>query len=303
MVNKLRSTVILFFVIVFFAIILGYNSSVNANSAIPESNFIYFYVKNIPENAKVTLLIENGENILRKVYHFDGTVSSLLDYEYVDATVYDGNWYKVTDTEYSFRELEYNSKNKSAKYILSYDYGIIHNVKILVETDNGNIISDILNYKQYIQEKYGYNNSKNIVVFDCNTGIISTHIGFNVLLEYLLAMITTVIIELLIAILFKLKKYFKTIIITNILTQIILHTITFILFTFVLHYNFIILLLLEFIIWYLEYRIYIKYFENIEKTKIIKYVITANLISFILPMLIINFKSILINIHDFISDL
>lgn len=100
-----------------------------------------------------------------------------------------------------------------------------------------------------------------------------------------IAIIFTIIVELLIAWLMKFKHY-KLVIFTNLVTQIFLQIVTIILYSdpFISLSSFI--FIVEIIIMIMEYKIYANKIEDISKKKIFLYTFVANLITYALPLFI-----------------
>ena len=116
--------------------------------------------------------------------------------------------------------------------------------------------------------------------------LIDTMSGSLIILS-LIAMLITITAELIIAKLMKIKHY-RIILITNILTQLFLHINTINLFSI---YTFktqpIVIIFLEFIIWFTEYIIYSVTFSDCSKKKIFTYVMIANIITFATPYIVL----------------
>lgn len=109
----------------------------------------------------------------------------------------------------------------------------------------------------------------------------------NVINLSLIAMVITILIELIIARFMKIKHY-KIIFFTNIITQLFLHINTINLFSLNTYdRESIITIFLEFIIWFVEFLIYMMMFSECNEKKIFTYVMLANIVTFIAPYIIL----------------
>lgn len=109
----------------------------------------------------------------------------------------------------------------------------------------------------------------------------------NVINLSLIAMVITTSIELIIARFMKIKHY-KIIFFTNIITQLFLHINTINLFSLNTYDREpIITIFLEFIIWFVEFLIYMMMFSECNEKKIFTYVMLSNIVTFIAPYIIL----------------
>ena len=173
---------------------------------------------------------------------------------------------------YGDLEGEYNEETEYMVHRFSY-HEVPKTFKIIVQYEDGEIVvSNVINTKQFWSE----------VSLDLSTGKVSDipHVSYS-FLQLIFLIILTVIIELFIAILFKIKEY-KIIIKVNILTQLILHFI--LLVTFgklncrVWYYEF---YLLEILIVFIEFYFYRIYLKNYTSKKLFIYSVVANIITFV----------------------
>lgn len=109
----------------------------------------------------------------------------------------------------------------------------------------------------------------------------------NVINLSLIAMVITISVELIIARFMNIKNY-KIIFVTNFVTQLFLHINTINCFSYNTYdYEWIIIVFLEFIIWFVEFLIYTMLIPECSKKKIFTYVMIANIVTFIAPYIIL----------------
>lgn len=173
-------------------------------------------------------------------------------------------------------EGHYDEKTEFMVHRFSY-HAVPNTFKIIVQYENGDlIVSNAITPGQF--------NAK--VLLDLETGKVTKVPQVSYGFFYFLCLIAlTVIIELLIAKLFKFKDYIL-IIIVNILTQLVLH------YTLVSMYKIIsyktwymVFLLLELLVVIAEFSIYSFFSKEYSKSKLLTYTIIANIVTFIIGLL------------------
>jgi len=181
---------------------------------------------------------------------------------------------------------EFDQESKLMVHKFSY-VGVPKNFKIIMQKpDGGLIISDEVNLKQFNTE----------ILYDCQIGEIKQlRKGFFEGIKdqffdfnsdsFFYRVTVTVLLESLLALIFFLKSI-KTIIITNLITQILLNISLYVIY-FLYNSDFIkMLILLEFIILVTEFLIY-KKFIKVSNRKLLLYTILANTLSFIVGLKIL----------------
>lgn len=246
------------------AMIVSSHDTYEANSAVPHPGYIYIKVDNLPEGAAVDVLIKKNN----------------------------GGWYSVASSKLDLIKIA--QSGNSSEYVLGYRYLWLlkPDMRIVVKHSNGVIIAsgefnasesiiDIGEREDFsfsLNKTYDYNKSKEII-FDCDSKEFKINYRMATFFMYFLAVFITIGAELLIAVLFKIKRY-RLIIVTNFVTQVFLHLLTFILFTYIVPYSLAILFAIELFIWVIEYKVYRKCIKDVDREKIISYVLTANIITF-----------------------
>ena len=150
--------------------------------------------------------------------------------------------------------------------------------KVIVQYEDGEIVvSNVITTKPFWSA----------VTLDLSTGKVSEipHVSYSIL-KFIFLIILTVIIELVIAMLFKIKEY-SLIIKVNIFTQLLLHFI--LLFTFgklnssIWYCEF---YLLEILIVFIEFGFYKIYLKDYNSKKLFIYSVVANVTTFITGLII-----------------
>jgi hypothetical protein len=171
---------------------------------------------------------------------------------------------------------EYNEKKGFMVHSFSYR-DVPKTFKIIVQYENGDlVVSDVITPRQF--------NAK--VLLDLETGKVTKIplVSYD-LLYFLFLIVLTVILELIIAGLFKFKKY-MLIIKVNILTQLILHSILVYMFDIISYKAwFIVFLILELLVVIIEFYIYSFYSKEYNRSKLLKYTLCANFTTFIIGLL------------------
>lgn len=240
---------------------------------------ITIYVKNYKNRTYYLDLLTKNNNIRYTDFNDHGKYSNDIKnmpfYKYNE-----GGWMATHIRKqllYGHLKGEYNEKTGFIIHRYYY-HAIPKTFKIIVQEENGDLlVSNVITPMQF--------NAK--VLLDLQTGKVTKipqiSYGFY---YFLILIVLTVIIELLIAILFKFKSY-KLIIKANILTQLILH--------FILVYTFDIMnyktwytefLILEVLVILIEFLIYRIFSKNYSWKKLLIYTCTANIVTFILGLLI-----------------
>lgn len=180
---------------------------------------------------------------------------------------------------------KYDENKDMMVHNFSY-HGVPHTFKIIIQEPDGNLyVSDVITTNQF--------NSN--VILDRKTGEIEAVKGVyidllgndgGILRTVVISMLLTILIELLIAIPFKIRPL-KVVIWVNAATQLFLHTVLLSLF-FLRQYSMMntSFLVLEVCILVLEYFLYKKFADNVKKERLISYVIVANLSTFLLGLII-----------------
>ena len=201
----------------------------------------------------------------------DEIVSSYSSYK--DEPIYkyhEGNLYATTLRDFLLHgDVE---GNKSHTHKFTY-FGVPNEFKVIIQMSDGTIrVSDVIK-----KTSFDYK-----VTLDVDTMTIvgkSNHKVF----KFFGLLLLTIIVELLIAMLFKIKDY-KVIFITNLITNSLLQLA-------IMRYlpimgSMIILVIFELIVFVLEYLVYLKCLRNIEHKKKLAYTFLANLATALLTLII-----------------
>ena len=158
--------------------------------------------------------------------------------------------------------------NKKHTHYFTY-FGVPNKFKVIIQMPDGTIkVSELLEKKAF-----DYN-----VTLDVNDmKIVSENKDVNII-NYVKMLLITVIIELIIALLFKTKKYY-IIIITNIITNTLLQ------FAMFKNSSILLFVMFELIIFISEFFIYLRYIEY-DRKKLLLYTIIANIITMLLTFII-----------------
>ena len=158
--------------------------------------------------------------------------------------------------------------NKEHTHYFGY-FGVPNKFKVIIQMPDGTIkVSELLEKKAF-----DYN-----VTIDANEmKVVSENKDINIF-NYIKILLITVIIELLLALLFKTKKYY-VIIITNIITNTLLQ------FAMFKYSSILLFVMFELIIFVSEYFIYLRYID-INKKKLLLYTALANVITMLLTFII-----------------
>ena len=179
---------------------------------------------------------------------------------------HEGDWYATALRNFLLHGSIEGNANKS--HTFTY-FGVPNEFKVIIQMPDGSIkVSELLQKKAF-----DYN-----VVLDINDmKLVSENKDINIF-NYIKILLITVIMELLIALLFKTKKYY-IIIFTNIITNTLLQ--------FVMYKNSSMLLFIafEFIIFISEYFIYLRYIE-FDKNKLLTYTLLANIITMLITFIL-----------------
>ena len=158
--------------------------------------------------------------------------------------------------------------NKTKTHTFTY-FGVPNKFKVIIQMPDGSIrVSELI-------EKNAFDYDVTIDVNDMK--VVNENNDIDIF-NYIKILLITVIIEFLIALLFKTKKYY-VIIITNIITNTLLQFVMF------KNSNILLFLMFEIIIFISELFIYLRYIE-IDKKKLLLYTIIANIITMLLTFIV-----------------
>lgn len=239
---------------------------------------ITIYVKNYKNQSYFLDLLTKNEYIKYTDFNnhnkYSDDIKNMPFYKYNE-----GGWMSTHIRQHLlFGDLKGEYDEKTGFMVHTYSYRDVPNIfKIIVQYENGDlVVSNVITPMQF--------NAK--IVLDLETGKVSKvpqiSYGF---FYFLFLIILTVILELVIAKLFKFKRY-KLIIKANIFTQLLLH--------FILVYTFNIInyrmwntefLTLEVLIVILEFLIYKIFAKEYSWKKLLIYTCTANVVTFVLGVL------------------
>ena len=255
-------------------------------AAIEIPGYVFFKIYNIEETDKVDALMEvySSKSVsFEEIQKMNkGYNDELIKNNF--AMPYDENWYKVSDLYINFERVTYDKNDKTAIYCLSYHYDSwLDNIKILINRENKNIISEILDISKSIclDNKVDYNK---IIEFDCNDGKVESQFSIQRFLnglfnnngiKLIILGIIVVLLDLLILKKYKVNKK-MSITMLNILSYISIPIIFYFItkgthstmFSFML--QFVLFLVIDLaIIYYIQYRQLNK--DNINYRKILLY--------------------------------
>ena len=191
---------------------------------------------------------------------------------YIDEPIYEyheGNWYATTLRDHLLHgSIE---ENKNHEHRFTY-FGVPSEFKVIIQMSDGTIkVSDKIK-----KTSFDYK-----VTIDVNT-MNAVGVKNNSVLRFIGLLILTIIVELLIAMLFKIKNY-KVIVITNLITNTLLQ-LAIIRFLPIMG-SMIVLVLCELVVFIIEYLVYLKYLK-IENNKKLLYTLLANLSTALLTFII-----------------
>lgn len=283
MLKKYRIFIISILVICMF-MFWGLNYSSNADMGAKPS--ITIKLKNMnSQNYLIDLLVydETGENYSSQLnyngkegeqYHEDYNSLQTITVEELKVLHdinYDGWISEGTrwDAYLLFADCSGNGMNE---HCFSY-FGTPETYKVVVVLESGEIrLTDVINRTDFESE----------ITIDINDMEIIESGTVGISLKYILIpLILTIIIEIIIAFLMKIKNIkviFVANLITNILLQILLINIP---LSYILKF-----IILEILLFIAEYLIYTKFLKDISKSKILIYTLLANLITAILTFVI-----------------
>lgn len=162
----------------------------------------------------------------------------------------------------------------NSEYTHTFNYfGTPSKFKVIIEYKDGTVlVSDIIE-----RTEFNYD-----ITLDVNTMKISKTNSFNWLWGILLHIILTLVIEIIIALIMKIRDL-KVIVGVNLLTQVIFHVVVWVMSKvgmFAIYCNyFIVYAIMELFICTIEYLLYRKFLKTTEKNKILLYTVVANIIS------------------------
>ena len=214
-------------------------------------------------NYKIDLLSDFSD---KKEY-----IDDIVDHysEYKNEPIYkfhEGNMYATTLRNFLLHGSIEGNKNKS--HTFTY-FGVPNEFKVIIQMPDGTIkVSELLKKKAF-----DYN-----VTLDVNDmKLVSENKDINIF-NYFKLLLITVIIELLIALLFKTKKYY-VIIVTNIITNTLLQ------FAMFKNSSILLFIMFEIIIFISEYFIYLRYID-IDKKNLLTYTLLANIITMLITFIV-----------------
>lgn len=165
--------------------------------------------------------------------------------------------------------------NAKHEHLFSY-FGTPETYKVVIVYNNGETkVTDIIHRTDF---------SSNITI-DANTMNVDTKANStkssSSIKNITIALITTFVVEIIIALIMKIKNI-KTIFITNLVTNIILQlSLLYIPLSYIIKFA-----IIEILIIITEYFVYKRYFNNISENKVIGYTLLANLTSALLTFII-----------------
>ncbi len=229
-------------------------------------------LKNIEsKNYMIDLLTDLSD----KEYLIDEVASEYFN-NYKKQPIYnyhEGNWYATSIRDkLLFGDI---TATKDYTHIFSY-FGVPNEFKVIIQLDDGSLrVSKLLTRKDF----------NYTVTLDVNSmDVISDYTSLTYKVFSLIKVILiTLIVELLVAILFKIKQY-NIIVFSNIFTNLILQ-LAIINNIYILN-NIKLFVLLEIVVCILEFLIYLKFIKNINYKKLFIYTFIANFITAFLTFLI-----------------
>ena len=214
-------------------------------------------------NYKIDLLSDFSNN--------KDNIDEIVEYyrEYKDEPIYkyhEGNMYATALRNFLLHGSIEGNKEKS--HTFTY-FGVPNEFKVIIQMPDGSIkVSELLKKKAFDYD----------ITIDVNDmKLVSENKDINKA-NYIKLLFLTVIIELVIALLFKTKKYY-IIIATNIITNSLLQ------FAMFKNSGIILFLILEAIIFISEYFIYLRYLD-MDKKKLLIYTLVANLITMLITFIV-----------------
>lgn len=178
-----------------------------------------------------------------------------------------------------FVELKGKYDKKTGYMVHSYGYHEVPKIfKVIVQYEDGQVVvSNEITTKQFWAD----------VTLDLKTGKVSEipHVSYT-FMHFIFLIVLTVLIEVFIAIPFKIKPY-GIIVDANIITQIFLHIILLVTF-YLLNCTFwyILLYFLEILIVFIEFLIYKRNLEGYSTRTLLTYSFVANMITFLVGLII-----------------
>jgi len=246
---------------------------------------ITVYVKNMAtQTYYLDLLVKGDDNLYNKFNdRYPESYKELPIYKYRE-----GEWMAKQIRERTlFGSLNGSYREDIDMMVHKFTYfGVPKTFKIIIQYENGEI---------YKTDEITPNMFFANVVLDLKTGEIhvvkGSYVGYisnkiNLLRTVLIYMLVTILAELITAIPFKIK-YPKVIVLANLFTQIILHSVLITLF-YSRYYSIIYdaFLLSELLILFIEYFIYKRFTTGISWKKLLAYTFTANFITYTIGLFI-----------------
>lgn len=144
---------------------------------------------------------------------------------------------------------------------------------VIINNDTGETkITDVINRTDF---------QSNITIDIDTMGVVTKASSSRIIKTFAIALILTIVVEIIIALIMKIKNI-KTIFITNLITNIILQlSLIYIPIPYMITF-----IIMEILVILSEYLIYKKYFSDITKNKIISYTLIANIISAFLTFIV-----------------
>lgn len=183
---------------------------------------------------------------------------------------HEGNWYATTLRNFLLHgEVE---GNKSHTHTFTY-FGVPDKFKVIIQTSDGKIkVSDIINKKEF-----NYN-----LTIDVDTMKVAS-IGGSTIFSFIKILLITVLVELFIALLFKIRSY-NVVVITNLITNSLMQLA-------IIRYlpifgSLIIIIILEIIVFFIEYLTYLKFIKEIPNKNKFIYTLIANLTTALITFII-----------------
>ena len=216
-------------------------------------------------NYKIDLLSDFSDN--------KDDIDEIVEYysQYKDEPIYkyhEGTMYATTLRNFLLHGSIEGNKDKS--HTFTY-FGVPNEFKVIIQMPDGSIrVSELLKKKAFDYD----------VVIDVNDmKVVSENKDINkIIFNFIIVLLITVIIEFVIALFFKTKKYY-IIIATNIITNTLLQCAMF------KSEGLTVFLVLEAIIIVSEYFIYLRYID-INKKKLLIYTLVANLITMLITFIV-----------------
>ena len=243
-------------IIIIIALIFILFGTITVNADTGPKPSITIYLENMDTTEYTLDLLTKPEPKYQEGFYY-----SISESEYINEPIYKynkGGWMATSIRDFwLWGNIEGNSEKR---HRFTY-WGVPDEFKVIIQYKDGTIkTSDVIQRTEF----------DFVMHLDVNTMKVEHVFAFN-LSDIIICITITLILEILIALIMRIRNI-KVIIFANLITQILIQSLRLFNFT-----NYILpFIILELIIFFIEYVIYKKLFKDVDSKKILQYTIIAN---------------------------